>query len=347
VVNVKSYGAVGDGLKDDTKAFKQAIDSAAGEFVEVPPGRYVIESVVTDKPIKLVGTGWQSSFIKSQKPDQDVFTTTSTGQCFIEKLGFISSVPRTGGAYVKFDTAQGYNFGSRVTDCNFDNAYAGINFVDAAGWVISGCYFTSYKTAVQVANKNLPDAGDSSITESIFDAGTVPGIGVLQNSSGGLRLTNNKFLNGTYHYLGEFDAPSNTSILVISGNSSEWASACNIAFNSRNMTTFGLVVIEGNQLSLAPSASGILLQDAGYDFLNTVTIGDNVFNQGSRSIGLNLVRGKTITVNTNTFAGNGSSTTGISFGAKIGSAYVLPQNMQNITTKYAGVSSKVTFPVKL
>lgn len=347
MVNVKSYGAVGDGLKDDTQAFKQAIDSAAGEFVEVPPGRYVIESVVTDKPIKLVGTGWQSSFIKSQKPDQDVFTTTSTGQCFIEKLGFISSVPRTGGAYVKFDTAQGYNFGSRVTDCNFDSAYTGINFVDAAGWVISGCYFTSYKTAVQVANKNLPDAGDSSITESIFDAGTVPGIGVLQNSSGGLRLTNNKFLNGTYHYLGEFDAPSNTSILVISGNSSEWASACNIAFNSRNMTTFGLVVIEGNQLSLAPSASGILLQDAGYDFLNTVTIGDNVFNQGSRSIGLNLVRGKTITVNTNTFAGNGSSTTGISFGAKIGSAYVLPQNMQNITTKYAGVSSKVTFPVKL
>ncbi len=347
MINVKTYGAVGDGLKDDTQAFKQAIDSAAGEFVEVPPGRYVIESVTTDKPIKLVGSGWQTSFIKSQKPDQDVFTTTSTGQCFIEKLGFISNVPRTGGAYVKFDTAQGFNFGSRISDCNFDSAFTGINFVDAAGWVISGCYFTSYRIAVQIANKNLPDAGDSSITESIFDAGNVPGIGILQNSSGGLRLTNNKFLNGTYHYLGEFDAPSNTSILVASGNSFEWASACNMALSSRNLTTFSYVVIEGNQFSLAPGASGVLLQDPGYEFLNTVTIGDNVFNQGDNSIGLNLIRGKTITVNTNTFAGNGSYTKGIAFGGKIGSAYVLPQNMQNVTIKYAGINSRVVFPVKL
>ena len=55
---------------------------------------------------------------------------------------------------------------------------------------------------------------------------------------------------------------------------------------------------------------------------------------------------KTITVNTNTFAGNGANTKGIAFGGKIGSAYVLPQNMQNIATKYTGVSSKVFFPVK-
>ena len=346
MINVKTYGAVGDGLKDDTQAFKQAIDSAAGEFVEVPPGRYVIESVTTDKPIKLVGSGWQASMIKSQKPDQDVFTTTSTGQCFIEKLGFFSTTPRTGGAYVKFDTAQGYNFGSRISDCNFDSAFTGINFVDAAGWVISGCYFTSYKTAVQVANKNLPDAGDSSITESIFDAGNAQGIGVLQNSSGGLRITNNKFLNGTYHYLGEFDSASSTSILVVSGNSFEWASACNMALNSRNLTTFGLVVVDGNEFSISPSASGLLLQDPGYDFLNTVMIGNNVLNQSAQSIGLNLVRGRTITVNTNTFAGNGTGTTGMAFGGKVGSAYVLPQNMQNITTKYTGVSSKIVFPVK-
>ncbi len=347
MINVKTYGAVGDGLKDDTQAFKQAIDSAAGEFVEVPPGRYVIESVTTDKPIKLVGSGWQTSIIRSQKPDQDVFTTTSVGSCFIERLGFTSNVPRTGGAYVRIDTAESANFGTRIVDCNFDYAFTGINFVDAAGWVISGCYFTNYKTAVQVANKNVPDAGDSSITESIFDANNPQGIGIWQNSSGGLRVINNKFLFGAYHYLGEFDSVSSTSILVISGNSFEWASACNIALNARNMTTFGLVVIEGNQLSLSPNASGVLLQDAGYDFLNTVAIGDNVFNQGDNSIGLNLVRGKTVTVNTNTFAGNGAYTKGIAFGGKIGSAYVLPQNMQNITIKYAGVSSKIVFPVKL
>jgi hypothetical protein len=346
MISVKQFGAAGDGNKDDSAAFQQALDTAGGEFIEVPPGQYRVRSVTTDKPIKLVGAGWQASIIKAISADQDVFTTTSTGQSFIDQLGFSTTVPRTGGAYVKFDTAQGYNFGSRISNCNFDSAFTGVDFIDAAGWVISGCYFTNYKTAVQIANKNMPDAGDSSITESIFDANSPQGIGVWQNSSGGLRLVNNKFLFGAYHYLGEFDSVSSTSILVVSGNSFEWASACNVALNARNLTTFGLVVVDGNEFSISASASGVLLQDPGYDFLNTVMIGNNVFNQSAQSTGLNLVRGKTITVNTNTFAGNGTNTTGIAFGNKIGSAYVLPQNMQNITTKYAGANSRVVFPVK-
>jgi hypothetical protein len=118
-----------------------------------------------------------------------------------------------------------------------------------------------------------------------------------------------------------------------------------MALNSRNLTTFGLVVVDGNEFSISASASGVLLQDPGYDFLNTVMIGNNVFNQSAQSTGLNLVRGKTITVNTNTFSGT-TGTTGIAFGNKIGSAYVLPQNMQGITTKYAGANSRVVFPVK-
>lgn len=346
MINVKTYGAVGDGTKDDTAAFQTAVDSAQGDFIEVPPGRYCVKSVQTDKPIKLVGTGWQTSIIKSITPDQDVFTTNSTGQCFIERLGFASDAPRVGGSYVKFDTAQSANFGTRVVDCNFDSGFLGVNFVDAAGWVVSGCYFTSNKTAVQVANKNLPDAGDSSITESIFDAGNVQGIGILQNSSGGLRVTNNKFLNGTYHYLGEFDSLSSTSILILSGNSFEWASQVNVALTSRNMTTFSHVVIDGNEFSVSNASTALLLQDPGYEYLNDVVIGNNVFNQTTKSTGLVLARGKAVTISTNTFVG-ADQTTGISFGSRIGSAYVLPQDMQGITTKYAGVNSRVVFPVKV
>lgn len=345
MISVKNFGAVGDGVKDDTAAFQAAQDAAHGDFVEVPPGRYCVKSIVTDKPIKFFGTGWQTSIIKALTPDQDVFTTTSTGQCFLDKLGFIADAPRTGGAYVKFDTAQGYNYGSRISECNFDSGFVGVNFVDAAGWVISGCYFTSNRTAVQIANQNLPDAGDSSITESIFDAGVAQGIGILQNSSGGLRVTNNKFLNGTYHYLGEFNSLSSTSILILSGNSFEWASQVNVALTSRNMTTFNHVVIDGNEFSVSPATTALLLQDPGYEYLSDVVIGNNAFNQTANSTGMSLARGKAVTVSTNTFVGS-TQTTGISFGSRIGSAYVLPQNMQGITTKYAGVNSRVVFPVK-
>src|ERR1700744_6659237 len=40
-VSVKNFGAKGDGIADDTEAFKKAIASARGA-IEVPPGRYVI-----------------------------------------------------------------------------------------------------------------------------------------------------------------------------------------------------------------------------------------------------------------------------------------------------------------
>lgn len=345
MINVKDFGAKGDNAADDTAAFSQAINAANGEFVYVPPGWYRVSYVTTDKPIKLVGTGWQTSQIRSLTPDQDIFTTTSTGQCFYEKLGFGSDIKRSGGAYVKFDTAVGSNFGTRISECNFDNGGVGVDFVDAAGWIISGCYFTNYRTAVQIANQNMPDAGDSTITECIFDAGGPSGVGILQWSSGGLRVTNNKFLNGDYQYLGQFDSLSSTSILIISGNSFEWASLLNIALTSRNRTTFSHVVIDGNELSVSKKATAILVQDPGYEFLNSAVIGNNIFNLADEAKGIVLARGKALTISTNTFVGNGDNT-GISFMPQIGSAYVLPQNMQFIMTKYAGVNSKVVFPVK-
>lgn len=48
--NVKSFGAIGDGFADDTKAFQKAIDALPedGGTVFVPPGTYLINGDLTD-----------------------------------------------------------------------------------------------------------------------------------------------------------------------------------------------------------------------------------------------------------------------------------------------------------
>lgn len=56
-VDVRDYGAIGDGVTDNTAAFEAADTAAAGKTVIVSPGTYVIGNHLTfDNPVKFEGT---------------------------------------------------------------------------------------------------------------------------------------------------------------------------------------------------------------------------------------------------------------------------------------------------
>ena len=81
-VNVKDFGAVGDGEADDTQSFKDAISAAAtGTAVLIPAGVYKISSQLRiDKTIVLRGDGQDNSKLK--------FEMSSGGGCIkIKKSG--------------------------------------------------------------------------------------------------------------------------------------------------------------------------------------------------------------------------------------------------------------------
>lgn len=66
-VNVKKYGAKGDGITDDTAAIQGALDSleTSGGTVFVPSGHYKITGTLTmHSNVNLIGAGEQSSFIE-------------------------------------------------------------------------------------------------------------------------------------------------------------------------------------------------------------------------------------------------------------------------------------------
>lgn len=73
-VNVKDYGAYGDGKRDDTKAFQNAIDvvkEKGGGEVFVPKGTYILHPIYIKSKVNLVGESRDSVFIKlsDQAPD--------------------------------------------------------------------------------------------------------------------------------------------------------------------------------------------------------------------------------------------------------------------------------------
>lgn len=345
--SVKDFGAVGNGTTDDTVAIQAAFDASSDREIFFPSGTYVCGAVTITNQCRVMGEGADATYIKASGAAIDVWRVQTTARVDVENLTFSPAVAvtkQTAGAYLKYDPTSGYNFGSRVRNCVFAYSYRGVQFVDAAVWSVEDCYFPLYTFAVEVQNIASPDAGDSTIRACVFDAAGATGTAIRQLSSGGLRIVNNKILSGDRGYYGVYDSsPSNTSILLIQNNSIEFQATAGIALNSTSSTGFSMVVIEGNQFSVAASGVGLTLMDPGYDYLDSVNISDNLFNLGTFSKGVNFARGARITLLPNTFYGNSTNETAVTIGANVDSAVLYPQVVLDCTTDFTGVFTNVTF----
>ena len=81
-VSVKDFGAVGDGVTDDTAAIQAALNAAA--HVNVPAGTYrVTSSIVLNSGNHLIGAGQSSTTIQSGVIGNSLFKTTASAAAFI------------------------------------------------------------------------------------------------------------------------------------------------------------------------------------------------------------------------------------------------------------------------
>jgi hypothetical protein len=103
VVSVKDFGAVGDGVADDTAAFAAAL--VAGKTVQVPTGNYRLTSTVTLNQFSqgLVGTGGKNNCILTIDHTSGPGVTIAQGQCVLSNLTITASTTRrnytTGATY--------------------------------------------------------------------------------------------------------------------------------------------------------------------------------------------------------------------------------------------------------
>ena len=193
IVSVLQFGAVGDGVTDDTSAIQAAINSGATE-IHVPKGVYLVSPLTITGKSSLQICGTDVAFGSQFKLKQSgaIFNLVGSSNVLITKLGLLpdTSIPETEGIRIN-ETSN-----IRVIEClicSFKGA--GVRFTGTLESQISGCIirdnlFLSYGKDGTSAQLDTYYANDFSYTGNQFGSlaptTEFPAVGVrLDYSSNG------------------------------------------------------------------------------------------------------------------------------------------------------------------
>jgi len=150
IINVKAYGATGDGSTDDATAIQAAIDAAntaGGGNIYFPTGTYNFGSGLTMKPeVRLVGANRQNTILQYTPSSGDAIT----GGADLLRVGFenikFNSNNSSSGWAIFFDEGTTASF--RMINCKIGNFLKGLRIDDGMQCVIDDVYINGQGKAV-------------------------------------------------------------------------------------------------------------------------------------------------------------------------------------------------------
>jgi len=182
VLNVKDYGAVGDGTTDDTTAIQNALNAGSVFF---PAGSYKITSTIslTDKIRSINGVGQQSilKFVPTSNPDNlfEITRTDAESAFFqVSNLRFDTTVADAGYA-IKIQETRSVNGDHVVGGVDFLHITDVIFDADGSGYWRGALYQLNaggtYWTNSSFRNNNSATAQNDTDTKGIYLHNTSPG----------------------------------------------------------------------------------------------------------------------------------------------------------------------------
>ena len=192
-VSVKDFGAVGDGVADDTAAIQAAVAAlpSTGGGLYFPAGTYLVSSAITlNKPGVYYGDGWATN-IRTNSASANIFNCTGAEQIFISNMRFTSSVTRSGGWYVDI-AASANRF--RLSDFAMDGAIGGVRTAAIATVTVERGQILNSVASTGVAIRI--DAGfDVTIRDIITDQGAEIFAGIYIVQAGDVTLEDLQLIN--------------------------------------------------------------------------------------------------------------------------------------------------------
>jgi len=353
------FGAVGDGVTDDTTPMQTAHNT--GKVISYPLGGYLFTNI-TIVAGGISGHGYGSVLTSTDTSTTAAIKFTGTGY-----LGTVSTAdeiptfrdftligPTSAGSVTKTSPGAGLSIDpttdlggqtlANVLNVNFRYWPRMLEFKNSSAWTVHNCsFYFNTESGIYVANANSTDVGDAKISDCTFfngNGGTYGSVGkgVYQVSSGGLKISNTKFNGGNFGYYLDVEGP--TSVLTIHGSSFENHAAASIDFvRSAGTANFGRISITGNEF--AGNENDIIFDNSGIWSDFTIT-GNMIYHADASNACFTINSGKNFYIGGNSFNGNGTGVRAITIAAACTDGQIGINSVRGMTSAaYLNSSSDV------